>query len=142
VTVTHSGENNLKIVKTGHIIRYLGELDSTGHMAQVLVEIPDPLGLKTKTSAPLLSGARVSVVFTGKPIENVYKIPRTAMRSNNTVYLLTKENRLQKQIVEAAWRDEANIWTRSLKTGDQLITSPIALPVEGMQLNAAPQSNQ
>ena len=142
VTVTHSGDNNLKIVKTGHIIRYLGELDSTGHMAQVLVEIPDPLGLKTKTSTPLLSGARVSVVFTGKAIENVYKIPRTAMRSNNTVYLLTKENRLQKQIVEAAWRDEANIWTRSLKTGDQLITSPIALPVEGMQLNAAPQSNQ
>lgn len=134
VTITHSGENNLKIIKKGKIIRYLGELDGTGHMAQVLIEIPDPLGLKTNDPIPLLTGARVSVSFTGKAIENVYKIPRTAMRTNNTVFLLDKNDRLQKQTIETTWRDENNFWTRSLKNGDRLIMSPIALPVEGMLL--------
>jgi RND family efflux transporter MFP subunit len=142
VRVTHAGENNLKIVKTGNIIRYLGELDGTGHMAQLLIEIPDPLGLKSKAPIPLLTGARVTVDFIGKAVENVYKIPRNAMRQNNTVFLLNKDNRLEKQVVETAWRDVANIWTRSLKNGDRLITSPIALPVEGMQLKSAAQGAQ
>ena len=140
VTVTHSAENNVTIKKSGHIIRYLGELDGTGHMAQILVEIPDPLGLKSKSELPLLTGARVTVAFAGKSIEGIYKIPRMAVRENDSVFILSTENRLLKKEIETVWRDENDIWTRSLSSGDQLITSPIALPVEGMQLQADKKS--
>ena len=138
VEIIHTAENQLQISKKGNIIRYLGELDGTGHMAQVLVKIPDPLGLKTKDTLPLLAGARVSVRFQGKPVENVFKIPRDALRANNNVYLLSKENRLTKKVIDTVWRDENTVWTRSLNEGDRLITSPIALPVEGMTLKAYP----
>ena len=139
VEIIHTAENQLQISKKGNIIRYLGELDGTGHMAQVLVNIPDPLGLKTKDTLPLLAGARVSVRFQGKPVENVFKIPRDALRANNNVYLLSKENRLTKKVIDTVWRDENTVWTRSLNEGDRLITSPIALPVEGMTLQAQTQ---
>jgi len=135
VEVIHTAENGLKTSKQGNLIRYLGELDKTGHMAQVLIQIPDPLGLKSKDTFPLLAGARVSVRFTGKAIENVFKIPRIALHTNDSVYLLNKDNRLTKKTIETVWRDENTIWTRSLSSGDRLITSPIALPVEGMQLS-------
>ena len=136
VVVTHSAESQLKITKTGSIIRYLGELDGTGHMAQLLVEIPDPLGLKTKDQLPLLAGARVTVAFTGKSLEQVYRIPRQALQAGRTVHLLNNENRLVKKQIETVWRDETNVWTRSLASGDRLITSPIALPAEGMELRS------
>ena len=96
-------------------------------------------GVGSKNNIPLLAGARVSVQFKGKAIENVFKVPRIALRANNSVYLLDKENRLAKKSIETIWRDESSVWTRSLAVGDRLIVSPIALPVEGMRLNAAAQ---
>jgi RND family efflux transporter MFP subunit len=128
-------------VLTGTAIKLLGELEAEGRMARVLVEIKDPLGLNIteKKHPPLLIGECVRLEIEGRQLKNVYRIPRTALRDNTHIWLLSKDDKLEIREVETLWRDAQTVlFTEGLQPGEQLIVSELSKPVNGMQLQIAP----
>lgn len=133
--VQELGEQRLE--RRGKVIRILGELDAVGRMAQVIVEVDDPLNLKPEhkdRGLPLLLGSFVEVIFDAGERESLVEVPRIAVHDGDTVFLL-EQDRLKKRKVEIAWRRPDTVLIRAgLKPGEQLITSRVPNPIDGMKL--------
>ncbi len=80
-------------------------------------------------------GQFVKASIKGRPIKNVFIIPRSALYQNDTVYL-AEADRLVKRKVSLIWSDEKNaVVKEGLETGDILITTPLGNPVSGTLLS-------
>ena len=121
----------------GRVIRLMGDLDSEGRMARVLIEVKDPLRRQAETDqeAPLLISEYVRVEIEGRQLENVLVIPRSALRDNDTLWLINPDNTLTLKSVSPLWRDTTTVVLQeALGPDKRLILSELALPIEGMQL--------
>ena len=124
----------------GKVIKLLGDLEQEGRMARVLIEVKDPLGLilKDKTQLPLLIGEYVRLEIKGRQIDNVYRIPRSALREDTRIWVATSEDTLKIREVDVLWRDaETVLFKDGLEPGDRLIVSELPTPVEGMAVQIA-----
>lgn len=116
------------VERAGQIVRLAGEVDPVGRMARLLVEIPDPLAAD---QPPLLLNAFVEVHLAGDQVDEIYEIPRTALRDDGRVWLVV-DGKLHMQAVDLIWRRPASVVVRGLKGSVQLITSPVPGATEGL----------
>jgi RND family efflux transporter MFP subunit len=120
---------------TGTVSRLMGDLSTEGRMARILVEVEDPLGLKTKDRdrVPLLIGEYVRVEIRGRKLDGVYQIPRTALRDNSSVWMVTENQTLKIRKVRPVWRDADIVLLQDGFTSiERLIVSDLPAAVEGM----------
>ena len=120
---------------TGMVSRLMGDLSTEGRMARILVEVEDPLGLKTKdhTRVPLLIGEYVRVEIRGRKLDGVYQIPRTALRDNSSVWMVTENQTLKIRKVRPVWRDADIVLLQDgFSPNERLIVSDLPAAVEGM----------
>jgi RND family efflux transporter MFP subunit len=142
----------------GYVIRQLYEIESTGRMTRLLIEVPKPLHNDNQRHA-LPLGAQVQVEIMGKKIKNLYKVPRTVIRNENQIWIFDKaknqggENTLlptlalKEKIIKGRLRVKNIEVIRKLKDHvliqkglseqEQVITSRIATPVPNMQIRAS-----
>ena len=126
--------------RTGHeiagtVIKLLGDLGSEGRMARILVEVKDPLNLKTREEnrPVILIGEYVKIEIEGRNLQNVYRIPRTALRDNSRIWVVNQDSKLDIRSVETLWRDAKTVLLREgLEPDDQLIVSDLPAPINGM----------
>ena len=126
--------------RRGRVIRLLGDLEPQGRMARILVAVEDPLGLSDPQAddPPLLIGEYVRVTIQGERLTGVYRIPRSALRDNSTLWLVGPDDTLQIQPVETVWRDNRIVLVNNhLQPGDRLVTSDLATPVAGMTVEVS-----
>jgi RND family efflux transporter MFP subunit len=126
--------------REGRVIQLLGDLETEGRMARILVAVRDPLNSKSgeDNQPPLLIGEYVHTDIEGRALESVYRIPRHALRDNSNIWLVSDENKLEIREVKALWRDTETVLLREgLRPGDQLIVSDLAAPINGMDLKVA-----
>lgn len=136
VTVVQAfGEKEVK--RQGKVVRLLGELDTVGRMAQVIVEVKDPLNREKANQAlavPLLLGSYVDVTFSAGQKANLISIPRTSLHDGNNVYIV-KDGKLEIRKVEIAWRRiDSVLVNKGVQAGEQLVVSRLVAPVNGMKL--------
>jgi RND family efflux transporter MFP subunit len=121
--------------RIGHAIEVLGSVERGGMMAQVLVAVDDPLGDTSNGAVPLLAGAVVDVELVGRNVEDVYEIPRVALRRNNTMWRATDADLLEVMSVEIVHRTPATLLVRAQASSPvDVVVSSIPTPIEGMQL--------
>jgi RND family efflux transporter MFP subunit len=126
--------------RTGRVIRLLSDLETQGRMARILVSVEDPLGHADPTPdrPPLLIGEYVRVEIQGQALRDVYRIPRTALRDGDTIWVAGGGDTLQIKPVDIVWRDDRFVLIAdSLDPGDRLIVSDLATPVAGMRVDPA-----
>jgi RND family efflux transporter MFP subunit len=127
-------------VRTGTVIKLLSDLEAEGRMARLLVSVDDPLDLSNPASdrPPLLIGEYVQVGIQGRELTDVFRIPRSALRDGERVWLAAPGDTLSIREVDPIWRDSDTVLLRDgLESGDRLILSDIAAPVEGMALRVS-----
>ncbi len=124
--------------RSGRVIRLLGDLEPQGRMARILVSVEDPLGRGDgEPGQPLLIGEYVRVKVQGETLADVYRIPRSALRDNNTIWLVAADDTLRIEPVVTVWRDDRHVLIHDhLAPGDRLVVSDLAAPVAGMQVDA------
>jgi RND family efflux transporter MFP subunit len=129
------------VVREGKLLRLLGDLDPVGRLVRLLVEVDDPLNLASNAdetrsgSLPLLLGAYVSVEFEGQSLDNVVQVPRSALREGDKVFVYGPNDTLVIRPVEVTWRmPDTVLVSNGLDSGEHLITTRIATPIEGMKL--------
>jgi RND family efflux transporter MFP subunit len=123
--------------RTGEVIQLLGDLETEGRMARILVAVKDPLGLNDSDQSirPLLIGEYVRVEIEGSPLSQVFRIPRVALRENDTVWVVGEDSTLDIRPVTTIWRDTQTVFLdQGLDPGDRVIVSDLAAPVEGMKI--------
>ncbi len=129
-----------RIEREGRAVRLLGDLDPVGRMARVLVEIEDPFNLRSPADRglPLLVGAFVDVIIDGGALDDVFEIPRTALRDGDHVYLLSDDQRLETRAVKVVWRTPDSVLvSHGIADGDQIVSSRLGSAIDGMLLRLA-----
>nr|WP_321402117.1 efflux RND transporter periplasmic adaptor subunit [uncultured Desulfobacter sp.] len=122
----------------GRVIQVTGQLSDTSRMAQVLVGVKNPLGtLNHPSSVPLMIDDYVYVDITGRTLEDVMALPRTALKDDNTLWV-NQNNTLDIRKVTLAWKDETNVYIqKGISPGDQVVVSDLSTPVQGMALKSS-----
>jgi len=124
--------------REGRVIKRLGNLEEKGRMARILIAVDDPLCLtpKNQDCTPLLLGQYVRADVKGRELEQVYSIPRSALRENRLVWIASPNGTLDIREVDVRWRAEKNILiSGNLRDGERLITTDITTPMQGLTLN-------
>jgi multidrug efflux pump subunit AcrA (membrane-fusion protein) len=147
------------IEREGYVLRQLTQVETTGRMARVVIEVPDPLGLNSDEKA-LLLGAQVEVRILGRSMGEVIEVPRSAIHNENEIWLFNAERsgsqgelktasklntegkqelgKLEvRQVKILRKRKDSVLIKEGLQRGDLLITSRIPTPVPGMLLRKA-----
>lgn len=121
---------------TGHIVRVEGEIDPVSRMVHVVAQVDDPYGRKDDDSSmPLSIGLFVEAEIVGREVNDAIILPRSAMRSKNTVLVVDDEDRLRIREVEIlrADRNEAII-TSGLAAGERVCLSVLETATDGTRV--------
>lgn len=120
---------------TGRTLRLTGDVDENAHMATLLIQVQDPLGLQSKHNQLLLQDY-VRADIQGRVLQNVFALPRKALRDRDRIWVL-QDGQLRIRQTEVTWQDQERIYVRKgLSEGEQVIVSDISTPVQGMELTA------
>jgi len=137
VAVKHEVGPNAAIEREGRVIRLLSDLDPQGRMARLLVAVDDPLGLNGEhnSALPLLIDAYVRVEIDAGELEDVFVIPRTAIREGERVWIMDSEDRLAVRDVNIVWRRKDDVLVEDhIAPGERIVASRLPTPIPGMLL--------
>lgn len=131
------------ISREGRVIRLLGELDPLGHMAQLLIEISDPLRYGEGDQLPLLPGAQVVATVFGRAINNVVRVARGALSSDGVLWVVDGAMQLQKRHIEVVWRDREDLYVRNgFAKDDQIVVRGLLAAIEGATVRIKKQPSE
>ena len=128
------GEQRSRI---GHTAGLTGKIEEQGRMAEILIDVPDPLGLSPDAGniPKLLLGSYVRIDIEGKPLESVAMIDRNLVRDGNQVWIMDDNDRLDIRKIEIAFKSPDHVLVQGgIEPGERLITSNLPSPVQGMSL--------
>jgi len=135
-TVIQDLGNGRRPRREGRVIRVLGDLDAAGRMARVLIDVERPLDSDGRP--PLLLGSFVEVEIAGRPMPDVFEIPRASLREGEIVWIMAPDDTLEFRPVSVIRRSPDTVIIQTgLATGDRIVTDRIALPIPGMKLRLA-----
>ena len=119
------------------IVRTEAVVDSSSRMYYAVARIQDPYRLSSGgTNTPLLAGTFVSASLQGRVLSGVYRVPPAAMTNDNQVMVMDQEQRLRLRPVTIIHADTNWLYVEEgIQQGDQVIVSPVRVPVDGMRVN-------
>ncbi|HMO51164.1 MAG TPA: efflux RND transporter periplasmic adaptor subunit [Kiritimatiellia bacterium] len=123
--------------REGVVLRRLPGLEEGGRMAQLVIEVRDPLARlpEHRGAPPLLLGDFVRVELFGATWDDALALDRRWLRAGDQVWLMNEQDELEIRPVEVAFRGEHTaILADGLSGGERVITTDLATPVAGMKL--------
>ena len=139
--VTLKGTVSGKMVSwEGRVVRVESSLDEQTRQAMAVAQVTDPYASKSEGSPPLTIGAFVEADISGENLQDVYVIPRQAVRAGNEIILIDRpQNTLRRVTVEPLVSTEAHIVIsakapKAPKEGSVLCLTPIPFPADGARV--------
>ena len=126
--------------REGSVERLTAGLSETGRMAELVVAVDDPLARKPENRGKprLLIGSFLRAIGEGRVVEGAVALDRAFLHENDTVWLVTPDNRLEVRPVTVAWRGaEQVLISAGLAAGDRVIVTPLAVVAPGMEVRLA-----
>ena len=145
------------IEREANVLRQLTQIEMTGRMARVVLEVNDPLGLKSDERA-LLLGAQVEVKIMGRDLGKVIELPRSAIHNEDELWIFKREDQqtspLKGEDIKLGGEQQVGILEvrkvkvfrkrldsvfikEGLEDEEYVITSRLSTPVPGMRLRGA-----
>lgn len=83
----------------------------------------------------MLVGSYLRGRIEGSRLDQVVALDRAFLREDDSVWVMTGQDRLEIRAVEIAYRGPENVYVSvGLGDGDRVVTSEIATPTNGMKL--------
>jgi RND family efflux transporter MFP subunit len=121
----------------GRLLRLGGQLDPQTRQAQLTVAVDHPFD-PVDTRVPLLPGTHVEVAIQGRRLPSVFRIPRSALHDGKHIWVVTEDALEEREVVLSSTDNTSALIAEGLSAGDQLVTSPLSLPVNGQRVQVLP----
>ena len=126
------------VIHVGKLDRSEGIVDPRTRLTKLVAKIDkcfaNPFS-KEPIKSPLAIGQFVKLKLTGIKTD-VFIIPESAFRTNDTLLVIENKNKLVTRKVNVINRAEKKAWVSSgIKSGDQICVTPIEIISEGMTVN-------
>lgn len=122
--------------REGTLFKMLGSLEYDTRMARVLVEVNDPLAIRNENKGlpKLIIGAFVETNIQGKELNEVVKVNRDHIRSNETIWVMEGDT-LNIRDIEIEFQSSEFAYVSSgLESGDRVVTTNLANVTQGAPL--------
>jgi RND family efflux transporter MFP subunit len=118
------------------LVRSEGTIEQSSRVQYLVAQVADPYNIKGVVDRPrLLIGSFVEAMVSGKKIDDVYSLPRHALRSNSRVATVDSDQRLKLLAVDHTYEDQANYYINAGLEGQvEVVTSGMGIMVDGMKL--------
>lgn len=131
------------------IERSEGVVDQLNRSQYIVARVPDPYGVNRtavkgqtastestdKKQAPLRVGTFVKASIQGKVLNDVFKIPRSALLEGSRVGLVDENSLLQIiSVIVVSTDDDHYYISEGLVNGQEVIISALGTPIEGLKL--------
>lgn len=118
----------------GRVLRAAGHVDSTSRQRTLLVAVDSPLD----QVPPLLPGTFVEVGVSGSDIENVWKLPNSALSQRGEIWYVTENNILARFSTVPLFSNENSIYINVpeefAQTSVQIVVHPLSSYLSGMKV--------
>ena len=119
----------------GQVVRTEGVVDERNRVTFAVARIVDPYKLHRQSSAdtPLPMGTFVRAEIAGLVVDDVIRVPRSALRGNNQLMFVDDDNRLRIRTVDVMRADTEFAYIRSgADVGERISLTAIEAPINGM----------
>ena len=127
----------------GRIVRTEGEIDPRTRMIHAIAQVKDPYAQGGKSGRPPLAvGMFVEAEIAGRTVRAI-ELPRTAMRDEDTVMMVTQDNRIEFRdvVILRAERDRVLI-SGGLEAGERVCVSTLEAAVSGMEVRVLEETSE
>lgn len=118
----------------GEVARTDGAIDATTRQISAIAVVNDPYGkgAAKETGMPLAMGLFVEAHIRGRPFDNAYVLPRSALYGRDIIYVIAADDTLEEHKVTVVTSDRDTVTvTAGLSTGERVVTSPLRGAVAG-----------
>ena len=127
LTAEYAGDTQAWSAK---LLRTEGDISTKSRFLHVIVEVTETLN---KNGVRLPVGLFVDAVITGRTVENLVSVPRTALRPDNSVMVIDDDNQLHfRDVTIFKLSDSDVLISEGLTSGERISISPLQFVVEGM----------
>ncbi len=124
---------------SGRVVRVEGAIDEQSRQLFVVAQVDDPYRKPEDGGPPMKIGLFVDAFVDGKVLEDVFILPRAAVRPSGELLLIDENNKLSRQRVEPIFSDEDHIIVANdpegsrggLKVGQVVCLTPLTYPADG-----------
>jgi len=112
------------------LLRTEGDISTKSRFLHVIVEVTETLN---SNGVQLPVGLFVDAVITGRTVDNLVSVPRTALRPDNSVMVIDDGNQLHFREVDVFKLSDSDVLiSEGLASGERISISPLQFVVEGM----------
>ena len=123
----------------GRVVRTDASIDVDSRVVYAVAEIQEPFAQDpTSERPPLGIGLFVEAEIEGRALSGVSVLPRSSLRNDGSVLLVDAGQRLRRREVRLLQSNGRQVWLQGLVPGERVVTSQLALPVEGMRVAVSP----
>ena len=113
---------------TGTIVRTEAEIDRSSRMVQLVARIEN-----ANAEVPITVGQFVNAEISGRNADNVFVLPRSAVRKNNNILVVDADNKLRfREIDTLRLYQDTILINGGLAAGERVCISPVQTAVDGM----------
>lgn len=118
----------------GRAVRLGGAVDNRSRLVPVVVEIDNPYEV-SGDRPPLVEGMFVEVVFHGDAPPGAVTVPRTALRSENQLWVVTEDRTIDiREVGVARAGIHEAVITSGLEPGEMVCTSNLQVVTDGLPI--------
>ncbi len=124
--------SNKQTERSATLHRDTGIVDQATRMAHLVARIDDPYGIRTQ-QRPIKFGSYVQVNFSGKTVDDVFRIPQELV-TNKKLWTLDGEDKLIANKVDVIREDGSFFLVRGKFNQDRVVKTLPEYPQEGMEV--------
>jgi RND family efflux transporter MFP subunit len=110
-------------------------VDPTSRIFYAVAEIDDTTRDELPGRPPLVPGMYVEAALLGQAQDAVIQLPATALRGDNTVLIVSDQDRLQRRAVHVIQRQVDEVWVRGLQAGERVVAAQSSALTVGMTVD-------
>lgn len=119
----------------GAIVRTDASIDVDSRVVYAVAEVAEPFARQPGSERPPLSpGLFVHATIEGRAIPGVAVLPRSALRSDDTVMLVDGAQRTASRAVQVLQGDARQVWVQGLERGERVVVREPAVMIAGMRV--------
>ena len=121
---------------SGHIVRTEGEIDPRTRVVHAIAQVENPYGRGRDLGRPPLAvGMFVEAEIMGRRVDDIFRLPRGALRGKDLVLIVDEQSRLRFRKVELLRNGRKTVLiTKGLEAGERIAVVSLESVVDGMKV--------